>query len=183
MVYDRSRPTKRPKVIRLSRIIAVFATLVLGLGIHEQSYAQSTSALVVSTCGSQTLVAGNNRVLSQDTTGTLCAPGGGSGSPVTVTPVALTTTNGSGTIATGGTFQSILASSATRKGCLIENPTTATEPLYVFFGANGSATTSNSISLSPGGTVSCAVGGIGVATDNVSATATTTAHSYVEMSQ
>lgn len=105
------------------------------------------------------------------------------GTQGTLGSLALTTTNASGTITSGGTFQSILASSATRKGCLIQNPTTATEPLYVFFGANGSATTANSISLGPGASVSCAVGGLGVATDNVSATATTTSHAYVEMSQ
>ena len=101
----------------------------------------------------------------------------------TLSPSTTTTTNGSGTIATGGTFQSILASSGTRKGCLIQNPTTATEPLYVFFGANGSATTANSISLAPGASVNCTVSGLLVATDNVSATATTNGHAYVEMSQ
>lgn len=116
---------------------------------------------------------------------TTCFVQYGSAVPVTATiaPIALTTTNASGTITSGGTFQSILASSATRKGCLIQNPTTATEPLFVFFGVNGSATTANSISLGPGASVSCAVGGLGVATDNVSATATTTSHAYVEMSQ
>lgn len=97
--------------------------------------------------------------------------------------IALTTTNASGAITTGGTFQSILASSSTRKGCLVQNPLTATETLYVYFGANGSATTANAIGLGPGASVTCAVGGLGVATDNVSATAPTSAHAYVEMSQ
>lgn len=106
-----------------------------------------------------------------------------SGATRTVAPSTVTTTNASSTITTGGTFQSALASNASRKGCLIENPTTATEPLFVFFGANGSATTANSLSLGAGSSVSCSVGGIQVATDNVSVTATTTGHAYVEMSQ
>lgn len=123
----------------------------------------------------------NSPVSILNSDGTVCnfGPGGNcSGAAV----ASLTTTNGSGAIATGGTFQSILAASSTRKGCLIQNPTTASEPLYVYFGANASATTANAITLAPGGAVNCAVG-LGVATDNVSATATTTSHAYVEMSQ
>lgn len=115
---------------------------------------------------------------------TTCFVAYGSAGPSggTITPLGATTTNGSSTVATGGTFQSALASSATRKGCLIQNPTTATEPLYVYFGANGSATTANSISLGAGASVSCNAGTI-VLTDNVSVTATTSTHAFIVMSQ
>jgi hypothetical protein len=98
-------------------------------------------------------------------------------------PNAATTNNGSTTIATGGAFQSALASNAARKGCLIQNPLSATETLFVFFGANGSATTAKSISLGPGAAVSCSIGGLVVATDNVSVEAATTGHAFVEMDQ
>jgi hypothetical protein len=92
------------------------------------------------------------------------------------------TTNGSSTVTTGGTFQSALAASVSRKGCVVQNPTTATEPLYVYFGATGSATTATSISLAPGQSVSCNSGPL-VLTDNVAVTATTSAHAFVVMSQ
>jgi len=101
----------------------------------------------------------------------------------TVGFVATTATNASSTITTGGAFQSALASNGARKGCLIQNPISATETLYVYFGATGSATTANSITLGPGAAVSCAVGGLGVATDNVAVEAATTGHAFVEMSQ
>jgi hypothetical protein len=98
-------------------------------------------------------------------------------------PVALTTTNVSSTITSGGSFQSVIAALNTRAGCLIENPTTATEPLYVYFGANSSATAATSISLAPGGVTSCASGSGGVLTDNVSLEAATTGHAFVAMKQ
>lgn len=88
-----------------------------------------------------------------------------------------TTTQTGTTVTTGGTFQSALASSGTRKGCGIFNPPDATEFLYVFFGATGSATTSNAIKLAAGQSVSCGAPGI-VLTDNVAVTATTTGHAF-----
>ena len=53
--------------------------------------------------------------------------------PLQVTPLGVTSTDDSGTIATGGSYQSAIAASGTRKGCLIQNPTTATEVLNVKF--------------------------------------------------
>lgn len=109
--------------------------------------------------------------------------GGGTVNAVITGGITATTTPAAFTIATGNTFQSILASNASRKGCLIQNPIAATETLFVFFGANGSATTGASIGLSPGSAVSCAVGGLATATDNISATAATTSHAGVVYSQ
>lgn len=97
-------------------------------------------------------------------------------------PSTATSTNGSTTVTTGGTFQSVLASNASRKGCLIQNPAAATESLFVFFGANASATTANSFSLAAGAAISCNAGGY-VLTDNVSVTGATTAHAFVVNSQ
>jgi hypothetical protein len=98
-------------------------------------------------------------------------------------PLGSASTNGSTTIATGGTFQTLLASNSARKGCLIQNPTTATEPLYVSVGiATGSATLAKAFSLAPGATFRCANGPI-VATDNIAVTAPTTAHAFVELDQ
>lgn len=94
------------------------------------------------------------------------------------TQVAATTTQTGPTVAVGLTFQSVAASSGSRKGCTIQNPPTATEVLYVFFGATGSATTSNSFTLSPGQALSCVSGPV-VLTDNIAVTSTTAAHAFI----
>lgn len=88
-----------------------------------------------------------------------------------------TSTDASGTVATGGAFQSIIAANSSRQGCLVQNPVSATEPLYVFFGATANATTSNSFSLNPGQSISCNVGGL-VLTDNIAVTGATTSHAF-----
>lgn len=88
----------------------------------------------------------------------------------TIGLIATTSTNLSGTISVTSTFQSIQVSTAGRKGCAVQN--NGTHTMYVFFGAIGSATTSNSVQLAGGQSVSCAVGGIAVLTDQVSITGT-----------
>lgn len=71
------------------------------------------------------------------------------------------------TITTAGTFQSVLASNSSRKGCLIQN--TSKDVEYVFLGANGSATTAGSIQVQPGQRFGCREAGP-TATDNISMT-------------
>lgn len=88
-----------------------------------------------------------------------------SAKPVTSTPAAVT-------ITTALTFQSVLASNATRRGCTIQN--TSADVEYVFFGANGSAAVATSVQLQPGQTVGCTVSSI-VLTDNISMTSATLA--------
>lgn len=120
----------------------------------------------------------NTRELAIDSSGEIsCSNCSGGGGGAQGAPLGVTSTDISGTVTTGGTFQSVSAASASRKGGMIQNPTTATEPLYVFFGANASATTGNSISLAPGGSVSFNAGPI-VLQDNVSVTAPTTGHAF-----
>ncbi len=87
-----------------------------------------------------------------------------------ITPGGLTSTNLSSTIAVTSTFQSIQVSTAGRKGCVVQN--NGTHNMNVFFGAIGSATAGSSVVLATGQAVSCAVGGLGVLTDQVSITGT-----------
>lgn len=87
--------------------------------------------------------------------------------------------NVSGTVTVGGTFQQIIPSAAgTRKGCIVQNPTTATEILSVFFGPTASATTGKSVTLVAGAMVSCTTG-TGQVPDAVNVTATTAGHSFM----
>jgi len=91
----------------------------------------------------------------------------------TVAVSPLTSTNLSGTIAVTNTFQSIQVSTAGRQGCLIQNQST-TDQMWVYFGAIGGATKAKSFILDTahGLAISCAVGGLGVLTDQVSITGT-----------
>jgi hypothetical protein len=89
--------------------------------------------------------------------------------------------NLSGAIASGGTFQSLAGANPSRNGCLIENPTTATEPLYVNVGS-ASPTTANSFSLAAGAAFNCGAAGI-VVTDALQVEAATSTHAFVALVQ
>ena len=97
----------------------------------------------------------------------------------TVAPGQRTTVMGSGTIASGNTFQSVMAADLNRTGCVIQN--TSTHTMYVYFGATASATTSNSFQVSANGFIYCGAGGSGVValTDNVAITTSTTSDTFV----
>lgn len=99
------------------------------------------------------------------------------GNPVTTYPLQTPTlTNGSGTITSGGTFQSVFAANVHRQGCTIQN--NGSHTMYVFFGPIAAATDAKAVALAPGSgnvagqSASCNVGGI-VLTDQVSVDGTT----------
>lgn len=137
---------------------------------------------VVASCGGASLSAGNLAFGAMDTTGKICInasvsvsgtvtanqgiPGS---SPWPVIGATATTTVSNGTISATGSFQSILAASSSRKGCFIQNQ--GSHLMYVFFGANASATEATSFQLNPGQSALCSNGLI-VATDNISLTGT-----------
>lgn len=89
--------------------------------------------------------------------------------------------NNSGTITTGGTFQTLLAVNSNRKGCLIQNPAAASETLFVFVGS-GIASTAKSFALSAGSAFSCFAGNI-VISDVIQVEAATTSHTFTETDQ
>lgn len=96
--------------------------------------------------------------------------------PVTATAtvgvLGVTTANGSSTIAVTNTFQQVFASNTGRKGCTVQN--NGANAMYVFFGAIGGASKNAAVTLSVGQSVNCAIGGLAVATDQVSITGTAT---------
>lgn len=109
---------------------------------------------------------------------TCIVPGGGT---FTAAPAGATSAQTGSTVATHLTFQSALAASSARKGCLITN--TSSDKEWVFFGATGSATTSNSLPLVAGQSLSCNTGAI-VLTDNVAITSNVTdGAAFVAISQ
>ncbi|MDE1901538.1 MAG: hypothetical protein KGI37_07840 [Alphaproteobacteria bacterium] len=65
-------------------------------------------------------------------------------------------TNLSGTITTTGTFQSIQAQNNTRLGCTIQNNSTS-NPMYLYYGSCGGASTSASLYLAPHQAVGCSI--------------------------
>lgn len=103
--------------------------------------------------------------------------------PVNGQVVGTSTANNSGTVTTGGTFQSVIAASTSRKACLIQNPVTATEPLFVNFVVTAvTPIVGNSFSLAAGQSISCVVGTM-VISNEVRVTATTTGHAFTAMQQ
>jgi hypothetical protein len=85
-------------------------------------------------------------------------------------------TDGSGTIATGGASQQVFAAAPTRSYLMCQNPTTATEPLFVNIGAAAS-TAAGSIELGPGGSFDFSHNFIPTGAVNV--TAATLGHRFV----
>lgn len=132
------------------------------------------AAHVVTTCGTlgTAYTADSNRAITQDTTGKACVNATVSAT-ATVAVAPLTSTNAAGSISVTNTFQSIQASTAGRNGCLIQNQSIANQ-MWVYFGAIGTATKAKSFILdtSHGLAISCAVGGLGVVTDQISITGT-----------
>lgn len=108
--------------------------------------------------------------------------GAAGASTLRVTPSTAASTDASSTVTVGGTFQTVFALSTTRKGCFIENPTTATEALYVAVGTSPAAATTNAASLGPGSSFTCANGNI-VISDLIAVTATTNGHAFIAKSQ
>jgi hypothetical protein len=105
--------------------------------------------------------------------------------PTSPSPLELPSVNGSATISVGGSFQTVLAQNSSRKGCFIQNPITATEPLYVYVysGTSGTPSLAGAIGLGAGAPFYCSVGASGVITDQIAVEAATTGHAFVEFSQ
>jgi hypothetical protein len=90
----------------------------------------------------------------------------------TQTPLGVTSTDASGTIVSAGAYQTAINASGTRKGCNIQNPTTATEVLNVKFG-----TMAQPYTLLAGMSIGCNQGGI-VLQDAVTVMGATLGHAY-----
>ncbi len=93
------------------------------------------------------------------------------------------------TITTGGTSQTLLASNASRKGVLIQNPVDATAQGIVtaenlcFDPAGGTVTTSGPFCLTAGGSVALPFAGAPVPTSAITVNAATTAHKIAVFEQ
>lgn len=92
-------------------------------------------------------------------------------------PSAVSSSNGSTTVTTGNTYQTVFGSSSSRKGCLIQNPSSATEVLNVRVG--GAAV----FTLPIGAAFNCSSPGGIVISDLVEVTAPTTGHAFSALSQ
>lgn len=100
--------------------------------------------------------------------------------PLTAPAQSITRVNsyrdGSGTLTAGGTSQQVFPVDASRTYLMCQNPITATETLFINFGATAS-TTAGSIELAAGGTIS--FHGSAVPTTTVNVNAATTGHRFV----
>ena len=103
------------------------------------------------------------------------------GSVLTAATGVTTVEVGGTTSATAGTFVSALAASGTRKGCLLQN--TSSSVLYVYLGATSSATITNSLQISAGGSFGCMPPGGIVLQDNVAVASAGASATYVVAAQ
>ncbi len=90
--------------------------------------------------------------------------------------VAITYTNRSGTITTGGTAQQMMAAAPLRRKLDILNPKTETEDLWISFTTTATASVTTSFYLEPGDRFIEA--GEGCTTQAVSVLAATTGHAW-----
>lgn len=101
------------------------------------------------------------------------ANGAESQTTVITIPGPLYSGNSSGTVTSGGTFQSIWSAAPSgrlRKSCTVQN--NGTHNMYVYFGPIASATDATAVTLASGQSVSCVAGG-GTLQDQVSVDGTT----------
>lgn len=109
-------------------------------------------------------------------------PGTNSIGSVLTAPTGVTTIETGGTTgATAGTFASALAASSLRRGCLLQN--TSGSVLYVYLGPVSSATMTNSLQISAGGSFGCTPPGGIVLQDNVAVASAAAGATYVVTAQ
>lgn len=119
-----------------------------------------------------TLTNGQQAALQFDVNGNLKI-----NSAVSATMAATPTTDRSGTITVGGTSQQVSASNAARKGMEIQNGSTATESLFINFGAAATNVPGGgSHEITPGGSWDTA--GRAPPSDAININAVTTAHAF-----
>lgn len=107
------------------------------------------------------------------------APDANGATPVTIAgpSAAVPSTNASTTVTAGGTYQTVFLGSTSRKGCSIQNPTTASEILSVRVKSTAVFT------LTAGSVFQCGSPGDIVISDLIEVTATTTGHAFTAVSQ
>lgn len=170
----------------MTRALApAFAALCLGLAalllVAMPARAQTAIYEVVSSCGAQSYVAGTSNLATMDTAGNVCSnTSGGGGAAVTTSPTAVTATDRGGTIATGGTVQTLAALNASRKMLWVQNPCNATEDLYVSTTGNAVTTAGapDDADLAPCASWTASYNGL-VIRSAVTVIAVTTGHAFI----
>lgn len=103
--------------------------------------------------------------------------------PTVTTPVVVgVLTDRSGTVTTGGTSQVLAPANPGRRYLTIENPTTASEALYVNFTSAASTSVAGSISLAPGGSLTMSAATY-VSQEVITVTAATATHAFTAKEQ
>ena len=123
---------------------------------------------------------------------TICAAQDAGGNVIACTPVlalnpdgtsgivgfrSATITDGSGTVATGGTSQQVFAANAARTYLTCQNPVAASETLFVNIGAAASTTAGSSYELAAGASLTFQTNFIPTGAVNV--TAVTSTHKFI----
>lgn len=145
------------------------------------AFATPAQGLVTNCHPSPAYASGTYVPLSVDLDGNTCQSGAG-----TVTLTTVTSTSRGGSIATGGTSQTLMLANAGRHGCFIQNPLSAAdegiataETIYLNFASTAAAPASTSIGLAPGQSFVCDVTAGFVEAEQINVVGATTGHLYV----
>lgn len=147
--------------------------------VQSSAVASGTINVHISESSPSTTAGATVGISSDSTVGVEGADGSTQAGPTNGLPVTsstATSTDASGTVATGGTFQSVFTSSTARKSCQIQNPPTATENLTVRQGAT------TQYNLVPGAIYTCNWG-VTTVSDQIFVTAMTATHAFSASSQ
>lgn len=107
--------------------------------------------------------------------------GGGSGNNTVIGVTTSQTTGTTSTISGAYTMALPAAAASLRRGCTIQNTSSATE--YVFFGPSQPATLTAGLAIAAGTPLDCAHGGVVVAQDTVWIASAAASSSYVLLAQ
>jgi hypothetical protein len=138
-------------VIEMRRILIAVG---LWLAFCASAFAQSAIVVLPGGCGTGAF-ANASGYFTMDSTGHLCISGVTSGGSITPTAPS-----GSLTLTAGGTSQQLFAANEVVHGCTIQNPSTATEAIFVDFTGAAAVQTAGgtSIQVPAGASIPCGAG-------------------------
>lgn len=161
------------KIALASALIALFASATFAQDVTNPTPPMSTNGAY--NASPPTCVDGHGCWFQTDINGNLKTVA--SGTPSAIVGQTGTLTNRSGTVATGGTAQTLAAVNATRKYLFVENPCAQTESLWINF-TTAAVASQPSIEIAPCGSFLMASPNF-VSTELVSVIAATSAHPFI----
>lgn len=158
--------------MKIGTLVALLAMLVCSPSLAGTTAAQYNNDNGSKSPGSVIMTSPdgvNSQAVSTATPLPITAPGG----IALAAPDAVSSTDISGTVTTGGSYQTILTASTSRKGCAVQNTSALSEPLLVKVG-----TMAAPFQLTAGAVFNCAGPGGTILSGAITVSAATTGHAF-----